>query len=179
MSRDKQVKNAKGKMQKVFLFFLIFSVFFCSISTVFAAENYTIKAGISIDKIPKEFYGTWRVSSSLQSTNSTELFKENTVDLWNLSRVGDVITLDNPFTGAHASIMVDEVKGRLIKFKKIGDYDGKKLTDTVQLTLGSDTFTGVNTLKFDTISKSDGHVLKSEIGTYRLSGEKISGESIK
>lgn len=146
---------------------------------VFAAETYTLKAGISIDKIPKEFYGTWRVTSKLISANCDGLFKESTVDLWNLSRVGDVITLDNPFTGAHASIMVDEVKGRLIKFKKIGDFDGKKLTDVVQLTLGTETFIGENTLKFDKISDIDGHVMKSEIGTYRLTGEKISGESVK
>ncbi len=167
-----------GRRHLLILVF-IFVLVLCSLSTVFAAETYTIKTGISIDKIPKEFYGTWRVSSTLQTANCDGLFKENTVDLWNLSRVGDVITLDNPFTGAHASIMVDEVQGRLIKFKKIGDYDGKKLTDTVQLKLGTETFSGVNTLKFDTISKKDGHVIKSEIGTYGLSGEKISGESIK
>lgn len=163
---------------KAKIFSIIFVLFFV-VSAAFAQQNYTLKGGVSIDKVPKELYGTWRVSSRLISTNTPGIFKENTVDLWNLSRVGDVITLDNPFTGAHASIMVDEVRGNLIKFKKIGDYDGKKLTDTVQLTLSSDTFVGENTLKFDTISDIDGHVLKSEIGRYSLSGEKLSGESIK
>ena len=160
------------------LFFLILGIILL-ISSALAEETYTIKAGISLDKIPKEFYGTWRVTSRLDSSNSGEIFKEKSIDLWNLSRVGDVITLDNPFSGAKASITVDEVSDRVIKFKKIGDYDNKKLTDTVELTLGKETFTGTNRLKLDTISDLDGHVIKSEIAVYKLTGEKISGASIK
>lgn len=152
---------------------------FFGLSIGFAAETYTLKAGISLDKVPKELYGTWRVTSNLISTNNEEIFKENSVDLWNLSRLGNVITLDNPFSGARASISIDEVSDRSIKFKKIGDYDKKKLTDSVELTLGKNTFTGTNTLKMDTISEDDGHVLKSEWARYKLSGEKISGASIK
>ncbi|MFA7658670.1 MAG: hypothetical protein WCY19_04490 [Candidatus Gastranaerophilaceae bacterium] len=159
--------------------FLLFLALFFVVSCAFTEETYTLKAGISIDKIPKEFYGTWRVSSSLLSTNNGGIFKENSVDLWNLSRAGNVITLDNPFSGAHASISVDEVNGRLIKFKKTGDYDSKKLTDTVQLNLGKETFTGTNYLKLDTISEIDGHVIKSDTATYKLTGEKISGAAIK
>lgn len=164
-------------IKKLFLFILIILA-----TTVFvsAGENYTLKAGISIDKIPKEFYGTWRVTSKLLSSNNEEIFRKASIDLWNLSRVGNVITLDNPFSGAHASIMVDDIQGKLIKFKKIGDYDNsKKLTDVVELTLTKESFTGINKLKFDTISEVDGHVIKSDIATYRLTGEKISGDSIK
>ena len=160
-------------------FFLLILTIFITTSFVFASESYTLKAGISIDKIPKEFYGTWRVTSKLLSSNNAEIFRENSVDLWNLSRVGDVITLDNPFSGAHASIMVNEVSDRLIKFQKIGAYDdSRKLTDIVELTLAKDTFTGINKLKFDTISQADGHVIKSDTAKYRLTGEKISGDSI-
>lgn len=160
------------------LFLLILSIFLV-VSSVFA-EGTLLKTGISIDKVPKEFYGTWRVSSKLVSTNSESLYKESSVDLWNLSRVGNVITLDNPFSGAKASITVNEVNNKSVKFNKIGNYDNnKKLTDTVQLTLGQDTFTGVNYLKLDTISEEDGHVIKSEIATYKLEGEKISGAGIK
>ena len=158
---------------------LLFCITILAISSAFADETYVLKAGISLDKIPKEFYGTWRVSSQLVDTNTDGTFKEKNVDLWNLSRVGDVITLDNPFSGAKASISVDEVSGRLIKFKKIGTYDSKKLTDTVQLNLGKDSFTGTNNLKLETVSELDGHIIKSEWGTYKLTGEKISGASIK
>lgn len=160
-------------------FISILLLMFVFTSGVLAETPYTIKAGVSIDSIPKELYGTWRVSSKLGSTNNEEIFKESNIDLWNLSRVGNVITLDNPFSGAHASIMVDEVKGSFIKFKKIGDYDNKILTDTVKLNLSKGTFTGENDLKLDTKSEVDGHVIKTEWATYSLRGEKISGASIK
>lgn len=158
---------------------LTITMFFLIISSVFAEQGYTIKTGISIDKVPKDFYGTWRVSSKLVSSNNKEIFKGNSVDLWNLSRVGDVITLDNPFSGAKASITINVIDGKFIKFRKIGDYGGKRLTDTVRMNLGKDSFTGLNDLKLDTISEIDGRVMKTEWASYSLKGEKISGDSVK
>jgi len=164
-------------MFKKFVLFLI--IFSLPIAPTFTSENYTLKTGISIlDNIPKEFYGTWRVSSELIYTNSEDTFKPKSVDLWNLSRTGNVITLDNPFSGAKASITVDEVNNKLIKFKKIGDYDSKKLTDIVQLKLEKETFSGTNNLIIETLSNIDKSVIKSEKATYKLVGEKISGSSI-
>lgn len=179
MQRRKDAKNKIKKTQRLWILLFTFSFFLFPLLTVFAAETYVFKAGISLDKIPKEFYGTWRVSSQLVETNTDGIFKEKNVDLWNLSRAGDVITLDNPFSGAKASISVDEVSDRLIRFKKVGNYDSKKLTDTVQLNLGKETFTGTNNLKLETISETDGHVLKNQWATYKLTGEKISGASVK
>lgn len=170
------VKFFREKFLLFTIYYLLFTI--CFFIPVFA-EQAVIKTGISIDKVPKDFYGTWRVASKLISTNAKGLFKENNVDLWNLSRVDNVITLDNPFSGAKASIIISNVAGRSIKFKKIGDYEGKKLTDTIQLILGKETFKGINNLKLDTVSEIDGHVLKTEWATYNLTGEKISGESVK
>lgn len=170
-------QNAKCKMQKVLIFLFTFTfLFFPLISCSAAEQTYTLKTGISLDKVPKGFYGDWRVVSHLVTSTNEGLFKESCVDLWNLYRVGNVITLDNPFSGAHASITVNSVSDKVIKFSKVGDFDGNKLTDTVELTLGKDTFTGVNYLKLDTIS--NGHVIKSDKATYTLRGEKISGSSI-
>ena len=166
-------------MVKKFLsIFIILAFAFCA-SSIQAEEGITLHSGVSlVDKIPKEFYGTWRVTSTLTSTNSEASFKPNSVDLWNLSRVGNVITLDNPFSGAKASITVDAVNNKLIKFKKKGDYDSKKLTDIVQLSLNGDKFSGVNNLLLETFSSTDGSLIKSEKATYKLTGEKISGSSI-
>lgn len=163
-------------MKKIIL--LLTSIFLMS-NIAFAQETYTLKAGVSLDSIPKELYGTWRVSSKLLSSNNEENFKKNNVDLWNLSRSGNVITLDNPFSGAHACIMVDEVKGHFIRFKKVDDYQGQKLTDSVELNLDKETFVGVNNVKLDTISEVDGHVIKSKWAVFSLKGEKISGDSIQ
>lgn len=63
------------------------------------------------------------------------IFKENNLDLWNLSRLGDVITLCNPFNGAEANITVNSVNGSYIVFRKTGKYSGKDLTDVVEIKL--------------------------------------------
>jgi len=142
------------------------------------SETTILQTGVSINKVPKEFYGTWRVSSRLVTSNNPDKFKENNIDLWNLSRTGDVITLENPFSGASASITFDTINGNYLKFRKVGNYDEQKLTDVVELQLGKNSFTGTNNIKLDTIS-DEGYVMKCERATYKLTGEKISGENIK
>lgn len=165
-------------MKKIFL--LLICIFVSCGMGLCAEQTYTLKTGISMeDRVPKGFYGTWRVQSTRVSTNNQEIYKSSTVDLWNLSRNGNVITLENPFTGAKASIKVSVVDGQTIRFKKIGDFEGKKLSDEVQLKLNGDRFSGENYLILETISDIDKSVIKREKATYKLSGEKISGSSIK
>ncbi|MBP7211317.1 hypothetical protein KBA27_00625 [bacterium] len=158
-------------------FILTIITLFVMASAVFA-EGVILQGGVSIDKVPKSLYGEWRVSASLISTNSPYTFKESSLDLWNLSRVGNVVTLENPFNGAKSSITINKAEGNLIKFKKIGNYDGKILSDVVQLTLSKDRFVGTNYLTIQTLSASK-TLLKSERATYKIYGEKIAGSSIK
>lgn len=163
-------------IKKVLLLLLIISL---TSLCLYAEQNYTLRAGVSVvDRVPKGFYGTWRVKSTRVSTNNEVVFKPSTVDLWNLSRTGNVITLENPFSGAKASIVVSEVNNKVIKFKKTGDYEGKRLTDAVELRLEGDSFTGENYLVLDTLSSVDKSIVKSDRATYKLSGEKISGSGI-
>ncbi len=139
-----------------------------------------LRAGISIDEVPKAFYGSWRVVAKIDKQTGNINFKPQAIDFWNLSRVGDVIKLDNPFTGASATVKVDYVEGDMIRFTKTGQYDGnKQLTDTVDLRLNGDTFTGVNYLNLETFSAVDGStIVRKDTATYILKGEKISGSSI-
>ena len=127
-----------------------------------------------VTAVPESFFGTWRVVSTLVDTDSV-IFKENNLDLWNLSRLGDVITLCNPFNGAEANITVDKVNGSYIVFKKTGKYSGKDLTDVVEIELNGDTFSGTDTLKLDTYSNVTGKIIKTETAKYNIKGEKISG----
>lgn len=127
-----------------------------------------------VTAVPESFFGTWRVVSTLVDTDSV-IFKENNLDLWNLSRLGDVITLCNPFNGAEANITVDKVNGSYIVFKKTGKYSGKDLTDVVEIKLNGDTFSGTDTLKLDTYSNVTGKIIKTETAKYNIKGEKISG----
>jgi hypothetical protein len=141
------------------------------------SETYTLKTGISvIEQLPSSFFGMWRVAAKLSDTSSPQNFKPVSVDLWNLSRVGNVINLRNPFTGASASISVNYANGSVVRFTKIGDYDNKRLTDTVEIKLSGDSFTGFNRLSLETLS--DGKAVRTQTAVYTLKGERISGMSI-
>lgn len=161
-------------MKYVKYFFIIFFLF---IGLYTQAEP--LKAGVSIDSVPDTFYGSWRVVAKIDKQKGETYFKPIAIDFWNLSRQGNVINLTNPFTGASASVNVDYVEGNLIRFTKIGSYDGnKKLTDTVDLKLQGDTFTGINTLTLETFSNFDNSLIRKDSAIYILKGEKVSGQSI-
>lgn len=157
---------------------LIICVSFCC-SFAYAEEQTVLSAGISLTyQVPVDLMGTWRVASKLNSTDSPANFKLSGVDLWNLSKTGNVINLCNPMTGASASVNVEYVKGNTIRFTKEGNYDNQKLTDTVEITLSGNKFTGVNYLSLKTYSDADNSLIKEKTATYDLQGDKISGTSI-
>ncbi len=145
----------------------------------FGVQGETLHVGISADSVPNNFYGSWRVVGKVDKLSGTMNFRPQSVDFWNLSRRGDVINLNNPFTGASASVKLDYVEGNIIRFTKTGEYDyNKKLTDTVDLKLTGDTFTGVNYITLETFSAIDNSLIKKDTAIYLLKGEKISGLSI-
>ena len=142
------------------------------------ADEFTLSAGVSVNEVPQAFYGSWRITAKLDDTNSRGTFKPQSVDMWNLSRVGDKITLSNPFTGANAYISVKTIEGNLIVFSKKAPYDNKILTDTVSLRLDGNTFSGINDLTLESYSLVDNHLMKIERAKYIIKGEKIAGESV-
>lgn len=144
-----------------------------------ASHTEPLKAGVSVDAVPDAFYGSWRVFAKISKQSGDMNFRPQAVDFWNLSRQGNVINLNNPFTGADASVKVDYVEGDLIRFTKTGKYDGNRiLTDTVDLKLSGDTFTGINSLTLETHSIRDNSLIKKDTAIYILKGEKVSGTSI-
>ena len=156
-------------------FLLLMMLLFCPL--VFA-EEYTLRAGVSVNDVPKAFFGSWRVKAKLDDTNSYGTFKPQSIDFWTLSRVGDKITLSNPFSGAKAEVSLKSVEGNVIVFSKKAPYDNKMLTDTITIRLSDNTFTGINTLSLESFSLVDNHLMKTETARYTISGEKISGESV-
>ena len=163
-------------MKRFLLLFLL--IFIPYLSPVYADDNVTLTTGIAINQVPKTFYGSWRIEAKLEHASNYGIFKPQSVDMWNLSRIGDTVTLSNPFTGATAEIELRTVEGNLIVFSKKAPYDNKMLTDTVSLRLDKNTFTGINTLTLESFSLVDGHLLKSENARYIIKGERISGENI-
>ena len=159
-------------MKKFLLLFLCLIFPLCVHSAV-------LEAGVSIEDIPEALFGTWRVNAKLEKTNSYPTFKAQSIDFWNLIRTGDVLRLDNPFSGANAEISVRAVEGNVVVFSKKLPYDGNKvLTDTVTIRLDGDKFSGINTLVLESFSLVDNHLMKTETATYEIKGEKIAGESI-
>lgn len=142
------------------------------------AEEVILSTGIAMNDIPKAFFGSWRVTAKLADTNSYGTFKPVSTDMWNLSRVGDKITLSNPFSGANAEISVKAVEGNIVVFSKKAPYDNKILIDTVTIRLTGNTFSGINDLTLESYSLVDNHLMKTEHAKYSIKGEKISGESI-
>ena len=163
------------KIFKRALIILLFTFF--SVTNVFA-EEFTLKAGVSVNDIPKAFFGSWRVIAKLEDSNSYGTFKPQSIDFWTLSRVGDKVTLSNPFTGANAEVSLKTVEGNLIVFSKKAPYDNKLLTDTITLRLSDNNFSGINTLSLESYSLVDNHLMKTDTARYVIKGEKISGESV-
>ena len=128
--------------------------------------------------VPVDFWGTWRVSSVLIDTDSPDNFKNKNNDIWNLYQRDNVITLTNPFSGATSSINVDFVNDNVVKFSTKGNFDGKILTDTVEIAISKNEFEGINTIVLETLSNVDNTVIKTATAIYRLKGDKIAGMSI-
>ena len=157
---------------------ILILLFFIFSALPLFADEVILSTGIAINDIPKAFFGSWRVTAQLVNTNSYGTFKPVSADMWNLSRVGDKITLSNPFSGANAEISVRAVEGNLVVFSKKAPYDNKILTDTVTIRLSDNKFSGINDLTLESYSLVDNHLMKTEHAKYTIKGEKISGESI-
>lgn len=155
------------------LFCILFVILFFGVCSA-RCEQPTMLTG-SVSMVPKSFYGTWRVTSERIEQNS-HIFKEKSLDMWNLSRTGDVITLYNMFNGAKAEINVENSNERHVIFTKNGKYGKKKLTDKADIYIDGDTFSGYDYIKIETYV--DGKIVKTESAKYKIKGEKIGGSVV-
>ena len=162
---------------KKYLLFLFLSMVIVLLP-VMAEGTYTLQAGVSIDEVPKAIFGSWSVKAEIVNSSNYGLFKPKSTDLWNLSRVGNVINLSNPFTGASADVSINAAQGNVVSFTRKVDFDNKVLTDVVTIRLNNNTFSGINDIKLEQVSSVDGHVMKSDTARYEIRGEKISGETV-
>ncbi len=151
------------------ILFIFFSI--CS-APLYAEQVPLLKGEVSV--VPNSFFGSWRVVSKRIETDAPSKFKEKGIDLWNLSRTNNVITLCNPFNGAKAEITVKRADSKYVEFTKSGKYDKKILNDKVELYIEGDTFQGFDSLILETYV--NGKLTKVETAKYSLKGEKISGQ---
>ena len=132
----------------------------------------------SVSRVPNDFFGSWRVVAKRVSTDSSQTFKQKTVDIWNLFETNNVIKLSNPFTGAEAELKIEDSSEKSVVFSKTGKSGNKVLTDRVEITINGDEFIGFDSLQLDTISGVDVSVIKSETAVYVVKGERIAGQEI-
>ena len=160
-------------MKKTFIHLLIIVIFIFSGNCV---DSMVLKAGVSLsDQVPKGYFGTWKITSTMEYSNNPEIFNEITTDYWNLSKSNDVITLTNPVSGAEAAITVEDVKGNRLKFTHTIESKNAKMTETPELTLNGENFSGTDKIiieKYKHGEKTDEYVV-----VYKITAKKLSGDS--
>ena len=156
------------------LFVLIIS-FVCILITPVHAM--VIEGNVSMsDKVPEELFGSWKVASVCTKATDKELIGTKSLDLWVLGRIGQVISLSNPLSGAKADISVNDVKGQTVKFEKRGLYPDEESVETPILTLQGDKFFGTDTIVIKTYR--NGELIKEDYVEYQVRGTRISGFGI-
>ncbi|MBS4759144.1 MAG: hypothetical protein KHX03_00410 [Clostridium sp.] len=164
-------------MKKIILIILLIILFWIPAKEV-NAEGMVLKAGVSLsDQVPKGFFGSWKITSVMTYSNNPKIFNETTVDYWNLSKIGDVITLSNPVSGAEASVTVEDVKGNQIKFTHVTKGRNGKMTETPTLTLNGENFYGTDKIVVEKYKY--GELISSDTVVYKIKAEKLSGNSAK
>ncbi len=142
-----------------------------------ASFGQVIKASVSVSKnVPNEFFGQWRVISVCTKSTIKEYQDTTSVDMWILSRTGNIISLSNPVSGAKAQITVDDVNGQTVKFQKKTFHPEEESIETPILTLQGDKFSGTDKIIIKTIE--NGKLIKEDYVEYKVQGTKISGIGI-
>ena len=159
-------------MKRFFTTLLILLIFpLCSF-----AEGMVIQGGVSLtSKVPQGFFGSWRVTAVMSYTNNERLFTSTTSDTWNLSKVNDVVTLTNPYTGAKASVDLQEVDGNTIKFVRKSNSRNENVTETPILTLNGENFYGTDRIVIE--KYKFGELVRTDIVEYKITAQRISGNS--
>ncbi len=140
------------------------------------AETMTLQAGVSMsDRVPQGFFGTWKIKSTIRESSNSKMFNNITTDFWNLSKVGDVITLTNPISGAEASLTIEDVKNNQIKFTHISENKNAKMTETPTLTLNGENFYGTDRIVIEKFK--NGEKISEDYVIYDIKAQKISGTS--
>lgn len=160
-------------------FFVIISVIFSMIAAPLTTKAVTISGGIEkSDLVPIGFFGSWQVMAVRANTSNANMFVPYSTEIWNLSKDGNVITLENPISGASASITIKDATSETFTFQRItGDKRDETVTETATLTLNGDSFFGCDTMVVKTYR--NGQIIKTENVKYNLQARKISGSNIK
>lgn len=143
-----------------------------------AIKATTLTGGISLsNSVPEGFFGAWKVAAVRSSTTNQNMFIPYSIEIWNLMKDGNVITLENPVSGASASISVKDVSSDAFTFQRITGDNEETVVETAKLFLDGNSFVGADTMVVKTYQ--NGKLVKTENAEYKLKAIKISNSSIK
>ncbi len=163
-------------MKRIFVLILLLFVLPVSAETLKGSTSYT--------EALKGFFGTWHVTSKIESSNNYPMFNKLSVDIWNLSGQGNVLILENGLTGAISSIQVDNAQsnldGKKLKFTRVKEFtDGKykyRHIESPEFILDGDIFKGYDTFKVEKYSLNGG-LVSVDVVKYKVIGQKIAGDN--
>ena len=163
-------------MKKILTITTIFVLTTCNLLFATQSQSMTLKTGISLsDQVPKGLFGHWEVTSTIKSSNNPSIFNETSKDFWNLSKIGDVITLSNPISGAEASVTLKEVDGNTITFTHVIEGKSAKMIETPTLRLEGEFFSGTDKIVLERYKY--GKKISQDEVIYNITAKKISGSS--
>ena len=163
-------------MKKHLFLTLIIVTLIIGFGFIHKSQSMTLKTGISLsDQVPKGFFGHWEVTSTMNTSNNPTIFNETSKDFWNLSKIGDVITLSNPISGAEASVTIEEVNGNEITFTHVIEGKNAKMIETPTLKLEGENFSGTDKIVLERYKY--GKKISQDIVIYKITAKKISGNS--
>ena len=128
-----------------------------------------------VDRIPNELFGSWKVVSVQVFCSNPLLNAPFSVDIWNLSRTDDVITLTNPESGATASVKIDEVVENTVKFTKTSYSDTEYISESPKITINGENFVGTDTIVIKNYRY--GKHVSTDTWLYKIKAKKLSGAS--
>mgnify|MGYP007116219856 FL=1 len=131
-----------------------------------------ISGQISYENVINEFMGAWEVTSMQTYTSNEEYKTSINIDYWTLEKNDNNIMLKNPISNAIASITIDEVVDKTLKFKKISNENLEKVTEMPTITINGNTFVGQDTILIEKYDKNGNLSDKSRV-EFKLYGVKI------
>jgi len=161
-------------MKKILLLFLFFIFFF--VEKVFAEP---IVGGISMsDRVPQDLYGSWSVVAVQTFTNNPQKYESMPcVEYWNIYRHANVLTLENPQSGASASVTVKEVKNNQVTFTRQSNKQNREITETPTIVILGENFIGTDKMLIK--NYKNGVLVSTDVVEFMIQGRKIGGKNVE
>lgn len=128
---------------------------------------------VSVSKtlyLPPAMYGQWSVTGTLIETNVPDTYPVSN-NIWLLERQGERVYITNPENGASASIDVKAAQGNSATFLKKDQLGRMMLSETVNITLNGDSFSGQNMKKLEYYR--NGKLVKTQYALFHLNGTRL------